>query len=398
MIPKTVWALGFVSLFMDVSSEMVHSLLPLFLVSVLGATALRVGFMEGVAESTAMIVKLFSGALSDWMRNRKTLTLIGYGLGAATKPLFAVAPNVGWVFTARFVDRVGKGIRGAPRDALIADVTDPEIRGAAFGLRQSLDTVGAFLGPILALVLMKTLSGNFRLIFWIAAIPGFFAVILLAVFVREPKNSILESKDVEKKVPPVLIDKALLGQLNTTFWRVVVFGSLLSLARFSEAFLLLKGPLAGIKIEDAPILMVVMNLAYVLIAYPVGKLSDRIGRKGLMAIGVAILVTADLVLAKSTLPWQVMLGVSLWGLQMGVTQGLLSAMIADSAPVALRGTAFGIFNLVSGLATLMASILAGFAWERFGAPATFFSGAILASGALVYYLVSSNAKMVFQIK
>jgi MFS family permease len=393
-IPRTVWTLGFVSLFMDVSSEMVHSLLPLFLVTVLGASAIRVGFIEGIAESTAMIVKIFSGALSDWMRNRKVLALIGYSLGAATKPLFALAPSIAWVFTARFIDRIGKGIRGAPRDALIADVTPPEIRGAAYGLRQSLDTVGALLGPILAMVLMKAMDGNFRGIFWIAAIPGFLAVILLAVFVREPKaqqHKVPLSKEHQPAIKEVAkpfrnpIDRQAIGQLKQGFWLVVLFGALLSLARFSEAFLILRGPSSGILPENAPIIMVIMNLVYVLTAYPVGHLSDKLGRSGLLAAGIGTLVVSDLVLAISHSPWQVMLGATLWGLQMGLTQGVLSAMVADSAPASLRGTAFGLFNLAAGLATLLASVIAGITWEKFGPYATFVTGAGFAAGALVLF-------------
>lgn len=377
-IPRTVWTLGFVSLFMDVSSEMVHSLLPLFLVTVLGVSAMRVGFIEGVAESTAMIVKIFSGSLSDWLGKRKILALIGYSLGAATKPLFALAATSNLVFAARFLDRIGKGIRGAPRDALIADVTPPEIRGAAFGLRQSLDTVGALLGPLLAIILMKYLHGNFRSIFWIATLPGFLAVILLAFFVRDP-----EPKDI--KAPHFPINQAAMRQLKQGFWLVVLFGGLLSLARFSEAFLILRGPSTGILPENAPILMVIMNLTYFLTAYPVGHLSDKLGRGGLLATGIATLVVADIVLAIAHTPWQAMLGVVLWGLQMGLTQGVLSAMIADTAPGSLRGTAFGLFNLVGGIATLLASGIAGVTWDRFGASATFLTGAGFAAGALLLY-------------
>jgi MFS family permease len=377
-IPRTVWALGFVSLCMDVSSEMVHSLLPLFLVTVLGASAVRVGVIEGIAEATAMIVKIFSGALSDWLRNRKALALLGYGLGAAVKPLFALAATVNVVFAARFIDRVGKGIRGAPRDALIADVTPPEHRGAAYGLRQSLDTVGALLGPVAAMLLMRLLGGNYRAVFWIAAVPGFMAVALLAVSVREPK--VKEAR--EARLP---IDRAAIRSLGPRFWLVVAFGALLSLARFSEAFLILRGQAAGMRPENAPILMVIMNLAYLLTAYPVGRLSDRLGPGGLLASGIAALVVSDLVLAAAHNPWQAALGTILWGLQMGLTQGVLSAMVADSAPPSLRGTAFGLFNLAAGLATLAASVIAGLAWDRLGAPATFLAGAVFAACALGLY-------------
>ena len=385
-IPRTVWALGFVSLLMDVSSEMVHSLLPLFLATVLGASAMRIGMIEGTAEATAMIVKIFSGALSDWLRNRKALALLGYGLGAATKPLFALAASANVIFAARLIDRAGKGIRGAPRDALIADVTPPEIRGAAYGLRQSLDTAGALLGPVLAMILMKSLPGSYRAVFWIAALPGFLAVGLLATAVREPKP-------VDRTAARMPLDRAAFRLLGSRFWLVVGFGALLSLARFSEAFLILRGRSAGMLPENAPLLLVIMNLAYFLTAYPVGRLSDklgdrlsdRFGRGGLLAWGIAALVVSDLVLAAAHTPWQAALGTALWGLQMGLTQGVLSAMIADSAPPDLRGTAFGLFNLASGIATLAASVIAGVAWDRIGAPATFLTGAGFAACALGYY-------------
>jgi len=377
-IPRTVWVLGLVSLCMDVSSEMVHSLLPLFLATVLGASAMRIGMIEGIAEATAMIVKIFSGSLSDWLRNRKALALLGYGLGAATKPLFALAATANVIFAARLIDRAGKGIRGAPRDALIADVTPPEIRGAAYGLRQSLDTAGALLGPVLAMILMKVLGGNYRAVFWIAALPGFLAVGLLGTGVREPKAP----SRPEAREP---IDRQALRQLGPRFWMVVIFGALLSLARFSEAFLILRGRSAGMLPENTPLLLVIMNLAYFLTAYPVGHLSDRLGRGGLLAWGIAALVVSDLVLAAAQAPWLAGLGTALWGLQMGLTQGILSAMVADSASPALRGTAFGLFNLAAGIATLAASVIAGIAWERIGAPATFLVGAFFAACALGYY-------------
>lgn len=379
-IPRTVWSLGFVSLFMDVSSEMVHSLLPLFLVTVLGASATRVGIIEGIAEGTALIVKIFSGTISDRMRNRKILALLGYGMGAASKPLFALASTVTIVFGARFIDRIGKGIRGAPRDALIADVTPKEIRGAAYGLRQSLDTVGALLGPVLALILMRTTGGDYRMVFWMAAVPGFMAVVILAAFVREPVHA-------EAGIPSAPIRFADLKGLRAGFWWVTALGALMYLARFSEAFLLMRGQSAGMEGADVPILMVIMNIVYFLTAYPVGRLSDRIGRGKLLATGIFVLVMADVTLAAADRPWLVGVGTALWGLQMGLTQGIFSAFIADAAPPALRGTAFGLFNFAGGIATVAASIIAGLAWDRVGASATFGAGAVFAGLALLLYAV-----------
>jgi MFS family permease len=378
-LPTTVWALGFVSLFMDISSEIVHSLLPVFLVSVLGAGFQTVGLIEGVAEATAMISRSFSGMLSDWLERRKILVLAGYGLGALSKPLFAIAPGIGLVFTARFVDRIGKGVRGAPRDALVADVTRPEQRGAAYGLRQSLDSIGAFVGPLLAFGLMLITGDRFRLVFWLAFIPGLLAVMILLLMVREPAH--LSSKGF--RFPFTRENLVFLGR---PYWLVVLIGAVFTLARFSEAFLLLRADTLSLRAGLVPLVLVVMNIAYSLMAYPVGRLSDRIGRQGLMAAGLLALIGADLLLAFANNFWWVFPGAALWGLHMGLTQGLLSALIADATPQQLRGTAFGVFGLVSGASLLSASLLAGWLWQHFGAFTTFSCGATIAAISLFGFL------------
>jgi MFS family permease len=375
-IPTGVWALGFVSMLMDISSEMIHSLLPLFMVGVLGASAVTVGLIEGLAEATALIVKVFSGALSDYLGKRKGLALFGYALGALTKPLFAIAPTMGIILTARLLDRVGKGIRGAPRDALVADITPPEIRGAAFGLRQSLDTVGAFLGPLLAVGLMLLWANDFRAVFWVAVIPGVLAVVVLLFGVREP-----ERHQGEKKVNP--IRRANIKRLSASYWWVVGVGAVFTLARFSEAFLVLRAADSGIPLALVPLVMVAMNVVYAASAYPFGKLSDRMSHKKLLAWGLVVLIAADLVLATNDHWITVLAGVALWGIHMGITQGLLATMVADTAPVDLRGTAFGLFNLVSGLALLIASVVAGLLWDQLGASFTFYAGAGFCIIALV---------------
>lgn len=374
-IPAGIWVLGFVSLLMDISSEMIHSLLPLFLVTGLGTSALAIGLIEGAAEATALIVKVFSGVLSDWVGRRKALALAGYGLGAATKPLFALATSVDLIIVARLADRVGKGIRGAPRDALVADLAPPHLRGAAFGLRQSLDTVGAFAGPLLAVALMLLFANDFRLVFWIATIPALLSVLLLATGIREPAQPL-----GERRRNPVT--RANLKRLTADYWAVVGIGAVFTLARFSEAFLVLRAQQGGIALAAVPLVMVAMNIVYALSAYPLGRLSDRVSHGGLLAGGLALLIAADLILATSS-AWPVVLsGVAVWGLHMGMTQGLLAAMVANAAPQDLRGTAFGFFNLTSGVALLLASAIAGVLWDRFGAGATFLSGAIFAALAL----------------
>ena len=367
-IPSGVWVLGFVSMLMDISSEIIHSLLPLFLAGTLGASALMVGLIEGLAESTALIVKVFSGALSDYLGKRKALALFGYALGALTKPLFAIAPVTSVVLAARLLDRVGKGVRGAPRDALVADITPIEVRGAAFGLRQSLDTVGAFLGPLLATGLMLLWANDFRAVFWVAVIPGLLAVALLFFGVHEPKQNVSN-----KRINPIC--KENLMRLHATYWWVVGIGAVFTLARFSEAFLVLRAQQGGIPLALVPLVMVAMNLVYAASAYPFGKLSDRISHKILLALGLFVLIVADLVLAIDAHWMTVLVGVVLWGIHMGMTQGLLATMVANAAPVDLRGTAYGFFNLISGIAMLIASVVAGLLWDQMGASFTYYASA-----------------------
>ena len=375
-IPSGVWVLGFVSMLMDISSEMVHSLLPLFMLTTLGASVFVIGLIEGLAESVALIVKVFSGVLSDYLGKRKGLAVCGYALGALTKPLFALAPSIGMVVTARLLDRVGKGVRGAPRDALVADIAPPELRGAAFGLRQSLDTVGAFLGPLLAVGLMLLWANDFRAVFWVAVIPGALAVALLVLGVREP-----ERRQGEKRVNPIRRES--LARLGDAYWWVVGLGAAFTLARFSEAFLVLRAQQGGIPTALVPLVMVAMNLIYAASAYPFGKLSDRMQHGKLLASGLLVLIAADLVIASSQ-HWSALLaGVALWGLHMGMTQGLLAAMVADTAPADLRGTAYGFFNLVGGVALLIASAVAGFLWDWLGASFTFYAGAAFSLVALM---------------
>jgi len=368
--------LGFVSLSMDISSEMIHSLLPMFLVTTLGASAMAVGAIEGIAESTALVTKVFSGVLSDYLGRRKGLALFGYGLATLTKPIFATASTTGVVLGARVLDRIGKGVRGAPRDALVADITPPGVRGAAFGLRQSLDTVGAFLGPLLAVALMLVWANDFRAVFWVALVPGSMAVALLWFGVREPKRAPGEGRSNP-------IRRESLGRLGAAYWWVVAVGAVFTLARFSEAFLILRAMDGGMPVALVPLVMVAMNVVYAASAYPLGRLSDRVSHTGLLAAGLAVLIAADVVLATGNHWIVVVAGVSLWGLHLGVTQGLLAAMVAGAAPADLRGTAYGFFNLMSGLAMLAASLLAGVLWDRLGASYTFYAGAGFCAAALV---------------
>jgi len=382
-IPRGIWALGFVSLCMDLSSELIHALLPLYMAVGLGASTLTIGLVEGIAEATALIVKVFSGVLSDLFRRRKPLVVLGYGLAALTKVIFPLAPTLGWIVTARFADRVGKGIRGAPRDALIADLAPPAVRGASFGLRQALDTVGGVGGPLLAIGAMAYFASDFQAAFWVAVVPAFVAVLLLIFGVEEPAGAARTASNAKQ---PLQWSAA--KRLGRDYAIVVGIAAVLTLARFSEAFLVLRAQNVGLPIAAAPSVMVIMSIVYAATSYPAGAAADRGHGPRLLSAGLVALVAADLVLANARGGAAVFLGAALWGLHMGLTQGLLAALVAASAPSDLRGTAFGVFNLVCGVALLIASALAGWLWDAFGPSVTFYAGAgltLLAWGALNRY-------------
>jgi MFS family permease len=373
-LPAGIWALGFTSLLMDASSELVHSLLPIYMTTVLGASMITVGLIEGVAEAVASMLKVFSGTLSDFVGKRKFLAVAGYGLSAISKPLFPLASSIGLVLGARVIDRIGKGIRGAPRDALVADIVPASLRGAAYGLRQALDSVGAFVGPLLAILLMALYAGDLRPVLWAAVIPALLSVLVLAIWVKDP--------DGERRAARSPIRLTDLRGLHGRYWLIVALCAVLTLARFSEAFLVLRAQDVGLAIAWVPAVMIVMNLVYAAAAYPAGIAADRGSRRALLVWGLAALIAADAVLGMAASAWQVFAGTALWGLHMALTQGLLSTLVAETAPAELRGTAFGIFNLVSGLFLLFASMLAGALWAGFGAAATFYAGAAFTATAL----------------
>ena len=381
-LPGGIWVLGFVSMFMDISSELVHSLLPIFMATVLGASMVTIGIVEGVAEGAAAITKMFSGAISDYFRKRKLLAVIGYALSAMSKPVFPLATTIGWVFGARFIDRIGKGIRGAPRDALVADIAPPQLRGAAYGLRQSLDSVGALIGPLLAVAFMIWLANDFKAVLWVAVVPAFLAVFLLIFALREPEPAEHETG------PSSHLTLTDAKRLPLRYWLVVTLGAVFTLARFSEAFLILRAQDVGLTAGYVPAIMVAMNLAYAIFAYPAGAAADRLPARTLLLFGLWVLVAADVLLAIATSPWIAFIGAAFWGMHMAFTQGLLSKLVADTTPAELRGTAFGIFNLISGGALLLASVIAGSLWSVFGATAAFIAGAsfaaIAAIGLLLY--------------
>lgn len=371
-LPRTVWVLGIVSLLMDLSSEIYHALLPAFLTVTLGLPVAAMGALDGIAEGTANIAKLVSGRLSDRTKRRKPWVLLGYGMAALSKPLFPLSSGAIPILGARFIDRIGKGIRGAPRDAMIADETPPELRGAAFGLRQSLDTVGGFLAPIAAVGLMWALAGNIRAVFWIAVIPAILSFAFAAFMLHESRSH-----------APIKAEARFggFGGLDPQVKRLLGIGLLFGLARFSEGFLILKALEVGLSATLSPLILALFSLAYLLLAYPAGRLSDRVDPRQLLLVGIATLVAADLWLAQSTTIVMVVVGVALWGAHMALTQGIFSRMIADAAPEDQRATSFGAFFFVSGIAALLASLGAGMLWDRIGPASTFIAGAVLAAAA-----------------
>jgi len=379
-LPSGIWILGFASLFMDISSELIHSLLPIFLTTTLGASMITLGILEGIAEATTAITKIFSGVLSDYLRKRKILLVLGYGLAALTKPIIPAAHSVSWVFGAHFVDRIGKGIRGAPRDALVADITPLPLRGAAYGLRQALDSVGSFLGPLFAFLLMLYFLNDVRTVMWFAVIPAFITVAILIFYLREP-----EPAHAADETAPLLSFRDA-KKLPSRYWYIVLLGAIFTLARFSEAFLVLRAQDVGLPITYVPLIMVVMGLFYAIFAFPAGAAADHFNYRLLLLFGLVLLVIADIILAIAKTPLLAFAGAAVWGLHMACTQGLLSKLVADTAPSRLRGAAFGIFNLVSGCAMLFASAIAGLLWSAYGAPATFIAGAIFATLASITLL------------
>ncbi|EIJ32925.1 MFS transporter [Thiothrix nivea] len=375
-LPRTVWMLGLVSLFMDMSSEFIHAVLPVYLTTTLGLSVLAVGIVEGIAEATASIMKVFSGVISDRFRKRKALVLTGYGLAALTKPVFPLANTALEVVTARFVDRIGKGIRGAPRDALMADVTPPALLNTAYGIRQSLDTVGAFAGPLLAMLMLYWYSHDLRLVMWVAVIPALACVGLILWGVREPdgigegnSKPRLHWRDARK--------------LPFTYWLLLVLTGVVTLARMTDALLVLRAQENGLQLVWIPLVLVVYSAVYAVSVWPVGVLAERIGQRGLLLVGMACLAISQWSLAEAAttgaLFW---LGISLWGLHMGLTQGLLAARVAQLAPGELRGTSFGLFHLTIGVMQLLAGVGFGWLWVAFSAGTAFQVAAVVSLASL----------------
>jgi MFS family permease len=376
-IPRAVWVLGFVSLFMDMSSELIHAVLPVYLTTVLGLSVLAVGVIEGIAEATASMMKLVSGAVSDRFAARKPLVLLGYGLAALTKPVFPLAESASGVVAARFVDRVGKGIRGAPRDAVVADVTPHALRDAAYGLRQALDTVGAFVGPLLAMGLIVWWAGDLRAVLWAASVPAALAVLLLVMGLEEPPRAAPARAGERARWR-----FASLRAFPPAYWGLIVLAALFALARLAEAFLVLRAQELGLRLALIPLVMIVMSACYAVSAYPAGLLAARHGRRATLGAGLIALAASFSALGAWDHAAALWAGVALYGLHMGLTQGALSAAVAAAAPVELRATAFGAFHFVTGLFQLGGAAFAGWLWSAHGSASAFTLGAGAALAAL----------------
>jgi MFS family permease len=363
------------------SSAMIYGLLPVFMVRVLGISIASVGLIEGIAEAANSLIKFVSGAASDWIGRRKPLVVFGYTLSAVIKTIFPVAGTASAVLAARVIDRLGKGIRDAPRDAFLADFTAKEIRGEGFGLRLALAVAGFVVGPLIAIGLMKLSGDNFRLVFWIALIPAYLSIVVLLLTVKELP---LNHDESPRRLP---IRRGDIAALPAAFWWVIAIAGLLSLARFSQAFLVLKAFEVGVDAAFVPMVLVVMHLVFSVAAYPFGILADHLDRRLQLGIGTVILVSADVVLASASTIWMTALGAALWGLQLGVTQGLLGATIADVAPDRLRGTAFGVYDVAIGVGTFVASAGAGVLWMAGGSSIAFSVSACVATAAALMLVI-----------
>jgi len=380
-LSPNVALLGCVSMLTAMSTAMIQGLLPVFLVRVLGASMASVGLIEGLAEAANSFIKIFSGATSDWIGRRKPLVVFGYALSATVKTLFPIAETVPTVLAARVIDRLGKGIRDAPRDAFLADITVPEIRGSGFGLRLALAIAGFVFGPLIAVALMRLSGNDFRLVFWIALAPAYLSIVVLLLAVKELPFAVdagerrfsIQGKD--------------LAALPARFWWVIAIAGLLALARFSQAFIVLKADDVGLEAAFLPIMLAVMYLVYSMTAYPFGVLADYVDRRLQLGIGAVVLIGADVILATAGDIWWTVLGAALWGLQMGVTQGLLGATVADAAPDHLRGVAFGFYDVANGVAALGASAGAGMLWTVAGPAAAFGTGAFIAAAATLMLML-----------
>lgn len=382
-LPRNVWVLGLVSLFNDTATEMSYWLLPQFLVSVLGAGPMAFGFIEGAAQTVASFARLFSGFLADRLKRRKALAGAGYTLANLTKPLLALSTSWMQVFWIRFADRAAKGFRGAPRDALLADSVEPDRRGAAFGLRQSMDSAGAILGPLGAVVLLPVFLGNVRMVFWAAAVPGLISIVLVWALVREVRPS-SATKSSRQANPPFRLWSASNRRLLGILLAVAIF----SLGNSSDLFLILRAQNLGVSTHWAPLLGLVFNTVYTLLSWPAGWLSDRLPRRILVVLGYltySLIYCGFAVTSSKVFVWPLF---AIYGAYYAFTEGVLKAWIADLVPSEARASAYGVFNWIVGLAAFPASLLAGWLWVHASPAAPFYFGGATAFFGSVLLLMA----------
>jgi len=378
-LPRNVWALSWVAFFNDTATEMGYWLLPQFLVGVLGASPMTFGLIEGAAETVSSFGRLLSGWLSDRLRRRKPLVAAGYTVANIVKPWLAVAASWGQVFWVRFTDRAAKGFRGAPRDALIADSVPQAQRGAAFGLRQAMDTAGAVLGPLGALALLPLFSGDVRKVFWLATIPGAVCILLVWFGVSEVRPAEHVGAVREPPLHPVNWNKSLVI--------ILIAAGLFSLGNSSDLFLILRAQNLGVRAALAPGLGLLFNLVYTSLSWPAGKLSDQIPRRALVVLGYLIYGAVYLGFSLVRGPQFVWFLFAVYGMYYAMTEGVIRAWIADLVPSSSRGSVFGVFNWLVGVAALPASLVAGWLWRHYSPPAPFFVSALLSfSAALLLWL------------
>lgn len=376
-LDRNVWAAGLVSLLTDISSEMIVPVLPLFLTGVLGASAQVVGLIEGVAEFTASLVKSVSGWLSDRAGRRKPLMVLGYGVSNVVKPFLGLTGSWGQVLAIRFADRFSKGVRGAPRDALIADSTPTHLRGRAFGLHRGLDTVGAAIGPLTAALVLNLYAGNLRAVFWWTAVPGVLAVLLLVGFVRDTGRRAAGAAPTAPS--PVMRGWSLSLQplVPRLRWFVVV-STVFAIGNSADAFLVLRAQGLGLSVALVPIAYFLFNASYAVLSYPAGALSDKIGRRPVLLGGFIAFALIYAGFGAARHSWQVWILFLFYGIYYAGTEGIQKAYMTDHVGAEQRGTAVGILNAWTGLAALPASLIAGVMWDRFGQPATFYVSAAIA--------------------
>lgn len=375
---------------MKISSVIVFTLSPLFMTQVLGASIFAVGILEGILEVITLLARIFSGIISDYIHKRKSIIVVGYIFALISRPFLALATRMEDVFLGRAFDRIGNGLDATPRDALVGDLAPPQIKGACYGLRESLSRAGSFAGALLVMALLWLTEGNFSLVFWIGSIPTVLALMVLVIFVKDSPN-----QQAQHKKPTHKFKLKDLKKLPLPFWLILLLSGLFMLSNFSGAFLILRAEQTGLDLHLTSLVMIIQNLATAGTAYPVGYLSDKMGRRSMMGVGIVLIVCSDLLLAWGGSLYTILGGVLLWGAEIGITQSILAVFLADTCPQDLRGTGFGLFHFINGCCLLLANVFAGWIWHDVNPSAMFLASAVMASCS-AFVLPFIHTKVVLQ--